>query len=58
MTMRKLTRRFEGKVYDYAGAHKTKKIAEERKETLKKKNYLVRVVKIAKGYAIWIRFKR
>ena len=39
--MKKFTRKFDGKVYDFVGTHKTKKVAEESKEYLKKKGFLV-----------------
>ena len=53
-----MSRKFDGKVYDFLGAHKTKKLAEDHKENLKKKGFLVRVVKLARGYGIYMRGKK
>ena len=53
-----LSRKFDGKVYDFIGTHKTKKVAEESKEYLKERNFLVRIVKLATGYAIYTRDRR
>ena len=53
MVMKKLTRRFDGKIYEFQGTHKTKKLSEEHREKLKKKGFLVRIVKLVKGYGIF-----
>ena len=53
-----MKRKFDGKVYDFLGTHKTKKLANDHKEHLKKKGFLVRRVKLARGYAIYIRDRR
>ena len=55
--MKKLTRVFEEKKYDFIGTHKTKELAEDHKERLKNKGFLVRRVKLKKGHAIYIRKK-
>ena len=57
MTMRKLTRKFDGKIYEFQGTHKTKKLTEEHREKQKKKGYLVRIVKLTKGYAIYVKLQ-
>ena len=54
----KLYRDFEGKKYDFAGSHKTKKLAEDKKETFKRKKFLVRIVKAKNEYGLYIRYKK
>ena len=56
--MAKYLRRFDGKIYEFQGTHKTKKLSEEHREKLKKKGFLVRIIKLARGYAIYIRDRR
>ena len=53
--LKKMSRKFDGKRYEFLGAHKLKKTAEEHKESLKKGRWLVRIVKLARGYGIYVR---
>ena len=50
-------RKFDGKIYRFLGTHKTMKLAVGHKASLKKKGSLVRIVKLARGYAIYVRQK-
>ena len=56
--LRKMSRKFDGKVYDFLGAYKSKKSAEDRKRSFKKKGFFVRIIKLARGYAIYVRSRR
>lgn len=56
--MKRMSRKFDGKVYDFLGAYKSKKSAEDRKRSFKKKGFFVRIIKLARGYAIYVGDKR
>ena len=52
--LRKMSRKFDGRIYDFLGAHKSKITANNHKETLKKKGFLVRIVKVPRGYGLYV----
>lgn len=48
-------RKFDGKRFTYVGTVRSKRLAREHKNDLKKKGYSVRIISVKDGYAIYAR---